>query len=136
MPGCGVGTKTMFVGIEALSYFVYSGNNSVMPKIYEYKGFHFSFYSNDHAPEHVHVRKSDREIKIEFHNISGAISFKWILITTTRRFNTSELKEIDKFTRAYYHRIIKKWNIFYSGKTPKCEQINKIRKENKPKKGS
>ncbi|MBC8005509.1 MAG: DUF4160 domain-containing protein [Verrucomicrobia bacterium] len=27
-----------------------------MPKIFEYLGFVFFFYSNDHKPLHVHVR--------------------------------------------------------------------------------
>ena len=32
-----------------------------MPKIYEYFGFIFYFYSNEHEPIHVHVIHGDRE---------------------------------------------------------------------------
>ncbi len=32
-----------------------------MPKIYEYFGFIFYFYSNEHEPIHVHVSLGDRE---------------------------------------------------------------------------
>ena len=32
-----------------------------MPLIFEIEGFKFAFYSNDHLPIHVHVRKSGGE---------------------------------------------------------------------------
>lgn len=32
-----------------------------MPKIFEAEGFKFFFYSNDHPPIHVHVRKGEAE---------------------------------------------------------------------------
>ena len=32
-----------------------------MPKIYEYFGFIFYFYSNEHEPIHVHVKHGDEE---------------------------------------------------------------------------
>ena len=32
-----------------------------MPKIYEYFGFIFYFYSNEHEPIHVHVSLGDKE---------------------------------------------------------------------------
>jgi len=34
-----------------------------MPKIYEYFGLIFLFYSNDHLPVHVHVKSDDNENK-------------------------------------------------------------------------
>jgi antitoxin component YwqK of YwqJK toxin-antitoxin module len=37
-----------------------------MPKIYEYFGLIFLFYSNDHLPVHVHVKNGDFESKFEF----------------------------------------------------------------------
>ena len=32
-----------------------------MPKIYEYLGLIFYFYSNEHEPIHLHVIKAERE---------------------------------------------------------------------------
>ena len=32
-----------------------------MPLVFEKDGFRFAFYSNDHRPIHVHVRKGDGE---------------------------------------------------------------------------
>ena len=34
---------------------------SLMPLVFEKDGFKFAFYSNDHRPIHVHVRKGDGE---------------------------------------------------------------------------
>jgi hypothetical protein len=34
-----------------------------MPKIFEYFGFIFFFYSNEHEPIHVHVSSGDAEAK-------------------------------------------------------------------------
>ena len=33
----------------------------MMPTIFEKDGYKFFFYSNDHRPMHVHVRKADGE---------------------------------------------------------------------------
>jgi hypothetical protein len=37
-----------------------------MPKVFEYLGFIFFFYSNDHEPFHCHVKKGDKEAKVNF----------------------------------------------------------------------
>ena len=37
-----------------------------MPKIYEYLGIIFFFYSNDHNPIHVHGQKGGFESKANF----------------------------------------------------------------------
>ena len=36
-----------------------------MPKIFEYFGFIFFFYSNEHEPIHVHVIKGEEDIVLE-----------------------------------------------------------------------
>ncbi len=45
-----------------------------MPKIYEYLGFVFYFYSNEHEPIHVHVTKAEREIIFELIMANGQLS--------------------------------------------------------------
>lgn len=39
-----------------------------MPEIFRKFGYRFSFYSNEHLPIHVHVRKADGEAKFEIKN--------------------------------------------------------------------
>lgn len=36
-----------------------------MPKIFEYFGFYFFFYSNEHEPIHVHVVRGDNQLVYE-----------------------------------------------------------------------
>ena len=44
-----------------------------MPKIFEYFGFIFLFYSNEHEPIHVHVMKDGHEaqycVKLTFNRL-------------------------------------------------------------------
>lgn len=34
-----------------------------MPTVYRQEGFRFFFYSNDHTPAHMHVRKAEGELR-------------------------------------------------------------------------
>jgi hypothetical protein len=44
-----------------------------MPKIFEYLGIIFFFYSNEHEPIHVHAKKGEYESKAEFFLFEGKI---------------------------------------------------------------
>ena len=44
-----------------------------MPKIYEYLGILFFFYSNEHEPVHVNGKYNEFEITAEFLIIDGRI---------------------------------------------------------------
>lgn len=44
-----------------------------MPKIFEYLGFVFFLYSNDHKPLHVHVRYAEYDSVIEFEILDGQL---------------------------------------------------------------
>ncbi|WP_420576497.1 DUF4160 domain-containing protein [Ekhidna sp.] len=46
----------------------------MMPKIYEYLGIIFFFYSNEHEPIHVHARKGEFESKATIILIKGEVS--------------------------------------------------------------
>ena len=39
-----------------------------MPTVFTKDGYRFFFYSNDHTPIHVHVRKADGEAVFEVEN--------------------------------------------------------------------
>jgi hypothetical protein len=39
-----------------------------MPKIFEIEGYRFFFYSNEHRPIHVHVRRGDGEAIFKVEN--------------------------------------------------------------------
>ena len=98
-----------------------------MPKIYEYFGFIFFFFSNEHEPIHVHVMKSGCQTVFELILMDGELQE----IRTRSESGYPLLNEKDKataeeFIRAYYKNIVEKWmNFFVLKKRVRCTQITK-----------
>ncbi len=98
-----------------------------MPKIYEYLGFIFFFYSNEHEPIHVHVIKSGKQTVFEIILSDG------VLVEIRRRkesgYNLLDEKDaiqVEDFIKAYYRNIIDKWmNFFVLKKRVRCTLITK-----------
>lgn len=85
-----------------------------MPKIFEYLGFVFFLYSNDHKPLHVHVKYAEYESVIEFEILDGKlIKIKFKRSGGNEPIPVSYRKEIEKFAATYYLQIIEKWTQFY-----------------------
>ncbi len=85
-----------------------------MPKIFEYFGFIFFFYSNEHTPIHVHVIKGDRETVFEL--IIKNANLIEVRKRTNENHNPLSAKEIDtaqKFIEKYSKNIIEKWIKFF-----------------------
>ncbi len=85
-----------------------------MPKIFEYFGFIFYFYSNEHHPIHVHVIKGDRETIFELiienaELVDIRIRYKKKIEPLT----TSEAETAEKFIRKYAQNIVDKWIKFF-----------------------
>ena len=98
-----------------------------MPKIFEYLGFVFFLYSNDHKPLHVHVRYAEYESVIEFEILNGQlIKIKFNRSVNNKPIPVSYRNEIEKFASTYYLQIIEKWTQFYLLKMePKNEKITR-----------
>ena len=47
-----------------------------MPLVFEKEGFRFAFYSNDHKPIHVHVRKAGAEAILMWMKKSSCVNPK------------------------------------------------------------
>lgn len=98
-----------------------------MPKIYEYFGFTFFFFSNEHEPIHVHVMKSGCQTVFELILMDGELQE----IRTRTEAGYPLLSDKDKtivedFIRAYYKNIVEKWiNFFVLKKRVRCTQITK-----------
>ena len=98
-----------------------------MPKIFEYFGFIFLFYSNEHEPIHVHVMKDGREAIYEIILENGE------LVQIQRRANSKmpPLSEKDSataeaFVQKYYKNIVDKWvNFFIYKKRIRSTKITK-----------
>ena len=81
-----------------------------MPEIYEYFGLVFYFFSNEHDPIHVHVKKGDKETIFDliiFNNVLTEIK------TRKRRgkemLSTTDEKKTKDFIIFYADDIVKKW---------------------------
>lgn len=98
-----------------------------MPKIYEYLGLIFYFYSGEHLPIHVHVKKAEAEMKFELIFEKGKLS----KINVRKVKGRSILRNSDilltiEFIKHHAEDIVTKWNEFFIfGVKPKVEKITK-----------
>lgn len=85
-----------------------------MPKIYEYLGFVFYFYSNEHEPIHVHVTKAEREIIFELIMANGQLSeIKTRKSRMKASLTAKEEKEALAFVKEFHKNIVEKWVNFF-----------------------
>jgi len=85
-----------------------------MPKLYEYFGLVFLFYSQEHEPIHIHGKYQDTESKAEIKFENG--KFKEVLIKEVqgkKPLNTQNLKKFKKIVELYRDDIIRKWIDFF-----------------------
>ena len=85
-----------------------------MPKLYEYFGLIFLFYSNEHDPIHIHGRYQGRESKAEIIYENG--KFKEIIIKNVRGkrpLDAANLKKFKRVVEVYREDIVRKWVDFF-----------------------
>ncbi|HSR52307.1 MAG TPA: DUF4160 domain-containing protein [Acidobacteriota bacterium] len=66
------------------------------------EGFRFFFYSNDHRPIHVHVRKGDGEAVFDVEEEVG--------LRESAGLKVRELRRAEELAREHRILIIRKWN--------------------------
>lgn len=85
-----------------------------MPKLYEYFGLIFLFYSNEHEPIHVHGKFQGKESKAEIIFENG--KFKEIIISDVHGKEPLDLKNLNRFKKIvqlYRDDIVRKWIDFF-----------------------
>ena len=98
-----------------------------MPKIFEYFGFIFYFYSNEHEPIHVHVIHGDQESIFDLIMMDGEL----VKINIRTRKGVEALSDKDNrtamaFIQKYHKNIIEKWIKFFVLKQKvRCTNIKK-----------
>ncbi len=98
-----------------------------MGKIFNYLGFVIFFYSEDHTPIHVHVRKNKRESKFEFHYTNGILKLVVKKIKSKKPLTEPEIKKVKTFLSRNDKAILQCWTDFFVlNKKPKFVIINKI----------
>ena len=94
-----------------------------MPKIFEYLGFVFFFYSNEHEPIHVHVIHGDRQLVYEIILEDG--NFKALVRRNVKVIYLCH-NMMQEFIRVYALDIVQKWIDYFIMKKPvHCTQIKK-----------
>lgn len=98
-----------------------------MPKIYEYFGFVFFFFSNEHEPIHVHVMKSGCQTVFELILMDGELQeIRKRSETGYPLLNEKDTSIVEDFIRVYYKNIVEKWmNFFVLKKRVRCTQITR-----------
>jgi hypothetical protein len=114
-----------FLGIEI--FFVPLYKDFIMPELYTYFGLIFEFYSNEHPPIHVHIKKEDREIKASFiMNEGKCTEIELKKVRGKDILSQSELKLANELLFAMKDDIIKKWvDFFVLNKKIKSVKITK-----------
>ena len=72
-----------------------------MPTVLTEDGFRFFFYSNDHRPIHVHVRKGDGEAVF---NIEAEVELR-----ESVGFKVRELRRAEDLAREHRDDIVRQW---------------------------
>lgn len=85
-----------------------------MPKIFEYFGFVFYFYSNEHEPIHVHVIHNQQETIFELILENGVlVKIKQRSRAGYPMLSSKDTKTAELFIRKYAKNIIEKWVKFF-----------------------
>lgn len=99
---------------------------NIMPKIFEYFGFIFFFYSMEHEPIHVHVLKSGVEAVFDLIIEDGELKDIVYRQGKTVPMNEKDRTIAEAFVRKYYRNIIEKWiNFFVYKKRIRSTKISK-----------
>ena len=97
-----------------------------MPKLFEYFGLILMFYSNEHAPIHVHVIYNEFESKVDFIIENGVITE--IIIKNVKGRNPiqgSKLQDLKDLLEIKSEEIVQKWiDYFVYHKSINFEKIN------------
>ena len=99
-----------------------------MPKIFEYFGFIFYFYSNEHEPIHVHVLRGDNESVFDLIMMDGElVEIRMREKKGYEPLSEKERRTAEAFIRKYHRNIIEKWIKFFVLK--QSDRSTKIRKK-------
>ena len=88
--------------------------SKTMPKIFEYFGFIFYFFSNEHEPIHVHVKHSGTECIFDLILENGELKgIERREKQGAKPLDSKDEKVALEFINKYWPRIVKKWIDFF-----------------------
>jgi hypothetical protein len=77
----------------------------VVPTIFVKEGFRFFFYSNDHRPIHVHVRRGDGEAVFSLED--------GVELRESAGLKVQELRRAQELAEAHHGLILEKWHEYF-----------------------
>ena len=93
--------------IETTNYYI-------IPKIFEYFGFVFFFYSNEHEPIHVHVTHKGCQSIFELIMDNGILTEIRVREKAGEEpLSSKDQKTAEEFIRKYSRNIVTKWIKFF-----------------------
>lgn len=98
-----------------------------MPRLIEYFGLIFYFYSNEHLPVHVHVSHAEYETIFElFFEDGKLVDVQMRKADRIEMLPSKDQKEAMKVVETYADEIAQKWlEFFVLKKKPKIRKITK-----------
>ena len=85
-----------------------------MPKVFEYFGIIFYFYSNEHLPIHVHVSYNEYESIFEIFFENGKLKDLQIRKASgIEPLPPKQVKEAEKVIQTYAEEIVNRWTDFF-----------------------
>ena len=98
-----------------------------MPRVIEYFGLIFYFYSNEHLPVHVHVSHAEFETIFELFFEDGKLTdVQFRKADGVEMLPSKDQKEAMKVVELYAEEIAQKWmEFFVLRKKPKVRKITK-----------
>ena len=73
-----------------------------MPKVFEKDGYRFFFYSNEHRPIHIHVRRGGGEAVFEVEH--------GVELRESQGLKVAELSKAEQLANEHRQLIIQSWN--------------------------
>ncbi len=73
-----------------------------MPSLFEKDGYRFFFYSNEHRPIHVHVRRGSGEAVFDMEDR--------VELRESQRLKVQELARAEELAQEHRELIIQKWH--------------------------
>jgi len=98
-----------------------------MPKIFEYFGLTFFFWTNEHLPIHVHIKKGGCQSTFELVIADGVlIDIKLRKDSTHKPLSVADQRKAKAFIQFYYAEIISKWfKVFVLDLPVESEKVEK-----------
>jgi hypothetical protein len=76
-----------------------------MPTLLRENGYRFFFFSDEHLPQHVHVEKSDKYMRVELETLK---------VTDSYQMTSKEIREVVGLVEKHREIFLEGWNEYFN----------------------